>query len=163
VLAARGTGAAGRDETRPATRAIAAGGLEGMEHLVVGTQHGGRAETVAGEQCREVIGMCRRLDDMGMSAAVLQVGRRTLARVDDLLWDCTSAAARRPLTLLAGELSQIVGHAAAELLVGAELYCSDRKGLSIRCSPTCAAACPMGRRALDRRTACRPSWRVSLP
>src|ERR1700730_6271610 len=45
----------------------------GMEHLVLGTQHGGRAETVAAEQCREVIGMCRRLDDMGMSAAVLQV------------------------------------------------------------------------------------------
>jgi hypothetical protein len=95
--------------------AIAAGGLEGMEHLVLGTQHGGRAETVAAEQCREVIGMCRRLDDMGMSAAVLQVGRRTLARVDDLLRDCTSAAARRPLTLLAGELSQIVGYAAAGL------------------------------------------------
>jgi hypothetical protein len=95
--------------------AIADGGLEGMEHLVLGTEHGGRAETVAAEQCREVIGMCRRLDDMGMSAAVLQVGRRTLARVDDLLRDCTSAAARRPLTLLAGELSQIVGYAAAGL------------------------------------------------
>jgi hypothetical protein len=95
--------------------AIAAGGLEGMEHLVLGTEHGGRAETVAAEQCREVIGMCRRLDDMGMSAAVLQVGRRTLARVDDLLRDCTSAMARRPLTLLAGELSQIVGYAAAGL------------------------------------------------
>jgi hypothetical protein len=95
--------------------AIAAGGLEGMEHLVLGTQHGGRAETVAAEQCREVIGMCRRLDDMGMSAAVLQVGRRALPRVDELVRDCTSAAARRPLTLLAGELSQIVGHAAAGL------------------------------------------------
>jgi hypothetical protein len=95
--------------------AIAAGGLDGMEHLVLGTQHGGRAETVAAEQCREVIGMCRRLDDMGMSAAVLQVGRRALPRVDELVRDCTSAAARRPLTLLAGELSQIVGHAAAGL------------------------------------------------
>jgi len=95
--------------------AIAAGGLEGMEHLVLGTQHGGRAETVAAEQCREVIGMCRRLDDMGMSAAVLQVGRRALPRVDELVRDCTSAAARRPLTLLAGELSQIVGLAAAGL------------------------------------------------
>ncbi|MDB5068492.1 MAG: hypothetical protein JWM18_4926 [Chloroflexi bacterium] len=95
--------------------AIAAGGLEGMEHLVLGTHHGGRAETVAAEQCREIIGMCRRLDDMGMSAAVLQVGRRTLARVDELVRDCTSAAARRPLTLLVGELSQIVGYAAAGL------------------------------------------------
>jgi hypothetical protein len=35
--------------------------------------------------------------------------------VDELVRDCTSAAARRPLTLLAGELSQIVGHAAAGL------------------------------------------------
>jgi hypothetical protein len=94
---------------------IAAGGLEGMEHLVLGTQHGGRAETVAAEQCREVIGMCRRLDDMGMSAAVLQVGRRTLPRVDELVRDCTSAASRRRLTLIAGELSQIVGFAAAGL------------------------------------------------
>jgi hypothetical protein len=94
---------------------IAAGGLEGLEHLVLGTQHGDRADTVAAEQCREIIGMCRRLDDMGMSAAVLQVGSRTLARVDDLVRDCTSAAARRPLTLLAGELSQIVGYAAAGL------------------------------------------------
>jgi hypothetical protein len=95
--------------------AIAAGGLEGMEHLVLGTQHGGRAETVAAEQCREVVGMCRRLDDMGMSAAVLQVGQRALPRVDELVRDCTSTAARRPLTLLAGELSQLVGFAAAGL------------------------------------------------
>jgi hypothetical protein len=94
---------------------IAAGGLEGMEHLVLGTEHTARAETVAAEQCREIIGMCRRLDDMGMSAAVVQVGRRALARVDELVRNCTSAAARRPLTLLAGELSQIVGHAAAGL------------------------------------------------
>jgi hypothetical protein len=132
----------GGEETRPATRhhgdhrllldpqevairvadlsariaaAVASWALEGMEHLVLGTQHGGRAETVAAEQCREVIGMCRRLDDMGMSAAVLQVGRRALPRVDELVRDCTSAAARRPLTLLAGELSQIVGLAAAGL------------------------------------------------
>jgi hypothetical protein len=35
--------------------------------------------------------------------------------VDALVRDCTSAAARRPLTLLAGELCQIVGHAAAGL------------------------------------------------
>jgi hypothetical protein len=35
--------------------------------------------------------------------------------VDDLLRDCTSSAARRPLTLLAGELAQLVGFAAAGL------------------------------------------------
>jgi hypothetical protein len=94
---------------------IATGGLDGVEHLVLGTQHGGRAESAAAEQCREIIGMCRRLDDMGMSAAVLQVGRRALPRVNELVRDCTSAAARRPLTLLAGELSQIVGYAAVGL------------------------------------------------
>jgi hypothetical protein len=59
--------------------------------------------------------MCRRLDDLGMSATVLQVGRRALARVEDLVRDCTSATARRPLTLLAGEFAQIVGLAAAGL------------------------------------------------
>jgi hypothetical protein len=94
---------------------IAAGGLEGMEHLVLGTQHADRAETVAAEQCREIVGVCRRLDDLGMSAAVLQLGSRALARVDEFVRGCTSPTARRPLTLLAGELSQIVGHAAAGL------------------------------------------------
>jgi hypothetical protein len=98
--------------------AIAAGGLQGMEHIVLGTEHAARAETVASEQIRDTIGLCRRLDDLGMSATVLRVGRRALARVDELVRGCTSSSARRPLTLFAGELSQIVGHAAAGLHQG---------------------------------------------
>jgi hypothetical protein len=105
---------------------IAAGGLEGMEHLVLGTEHTARAETVAAEQCREIVGMCRRLDDMGMPAAVVQVGLHALARVDDLV-RASASAARRPLMLLAGELSQIVGYAASGLRDGETAKrCTDR-------------------------------------
>jgi hypothetical protein len=95
--------------------AAMAGGLEGVEHLVLGTEPTGRADAVAVEQIRDTIGVCRHLDDLGMSATVLRVGRRALARVDELLQGCTSPAARRPLTLVAGELSQLVGYAAAGL------------------------------------------------
>jgi hypothetical protein len=56
--------------------AALAGGVEGMEHIILGTEPAARAETMAAEQCREIIGMCRRLDDLGMSAAVVEVGRR---------------------------------------------------------------------------------------
>ena len=93
--------------------AAIAGGLEGMGHLVLGTGPAGGADALAVEQIRDTIALCRQLDDLGMSAAVLGVGRRALARVDELLQGCTSRAARRPLTLLAGELCQLVGYAAA--------------------------------------------------
>ncbi len=93
--------------------AAMAGALEGTGHLVLGAEPAGGAEEVAVEQIRDTIGACRQLDDLGMSVTVLGVGRRALARVDELLRGCTSAAARRPLTLLAGELCQVVGHAAA--------------------------------------------------
>jgi hypothetical protein len=43
------------------------------------------------------------------------VGQRAAARVDELLQGCTSPAARRPLTLIAGELCQLVGNVAAGL------------------------------------------------
>jgi hypothetical protein len=95
--------------------AAMAGGLEGVEHLVLGSDPTGRADSVAAEQIRDTIGVCRHLDDLGMSATVLRVGQRALARVDELLQGCTSPAARRPLTLVAGELSQLVGHVAAGL------------------------------------------------
>jgi Helix-turn-helix domain len=49
---------------------------EELEHIVLGTEPAARAETMAAEQCREIIGVCRRLDDLGMSAAVVEVGRR---------------------------------------------------------------------------------------
>jgi hypothetical protein len=93
--------------------AVVAGGLEGIEHLVVGTRQPARADEIAIEQLRDTIAACRQLDDLGISAAVLQIGRRALARVDELLKDCTSAGARRPLTLIAGELCQLMGWAAA--------------------------------------------------
>jgi Helix-turn-helix domain len=93
-----------------------AGGLEGAKHLVLGADQGaGRADAVAVEQIRDTIATCRHLDDLGMSAEVLRVGRRALARVDELLQGCTSPAARQPLTLIAGELCQLVGHVAAGL------------------------------------------------
>jgi tetratricopeptide (TPR) repeat protein len=95
--------------------AVVAGGLEGMEHLLVGTVEPSRADALAIEQLRDTIVMCRQFDDLGMSAAVFQMGRRALARTDELLRDCTSAGARRPLTLIAGELCQLVGYAAVGL------------------------------------------------
>ena len=95
--------------------AAMAGGVDGMEHLVLGTDPAGGADAVAVEQIRDTIGACRQLDDQGMSATVLGVGRRALARVDELLRGCTSAAARRSLTLVAGELCQVVGNVAAGL------------------------------------------------
>ena len=90
--------------------AAVAGSLEGMKHLVLGSEPPGQVDAV-----RDTIGVCRRLDDAGIPAAVLQVGRRALARVGELLETCTSTEARRPLTLIAGELSQLVGYAAAGL------------------------------------------------
>jgi hypothetical protein len=93
--------------------AAMAGALEGVEHLVPGADPAGGADAVAVEQIRDTIGVCRQLDDLGMSAAVLGVGRRALARMDELLRGCTSAAAQRTLALLAGELCQVVGYAAA--------------------------------------------------
>ena len=95
--------------------AALAGSLQGMKGVVLGIDRRGRADTLAIEQIRETVSLCRRLDDAGMPAVVLQVGRRTLARVGELLDSCTSTAARRPLTLAAGELSQLVGYAAAGL------------------------------------------------
>jgi hypothetical protein len=95
--------------------AAVTGSVEGMKDVVLGVERAGRTDTLAIEQIRETVSICRRLDDLGMPAAVLQVGRRALARVDELLETCTSAAARRPLTLVAGELSQLVGYAAAGL------------------------------------------------
>jgi hypothetical protein len=95
--------------------AAMAGGLEGVEHLVLGTEPTGRADAVAVEQIRDTIGVCRHLDDLGMSATVLRVGQRAVARVDELLHGCTSPAERRPLTLVAGELCQLAGYAAAGL------------------------------------------------
>jgi hypothetical protein len=95
--------------------AALAGSLEGVRHLVPGTEPPGQPGALTVEQFRDTIGACRRLDDLGMPAGVLQVGRRALARVGELLESCTSTAARRPLTLIAGELSQIIGYAAAGL------------------------------------------------
>jgi hypothetical protein len=96
--------------------AALAGGLEGVANLVLGTDQGaGRADAVAVEQIRDTIGVCRHLDDLGMSAEVLQVGRRALARVDELLQGCTSPAVRQPLTLIVGELCQLLGNVAAGL------------------------------------------------
>jgi hypothetical protein len=95
--------------------AVVAGGLEGMEHLVAGAERDCSADTVAVEQLRDTIGVCRRLDDLGMSATALQVGRRALVRADGILHGCTSAEMRRMLTLIAGELCQLVGYVAAGL------------------------------------------------
>ncbi|MEA2672634.1 MAG: hypothetical protein QOG45_2854, partial [Chloroflexota bacterium] len=95
--------------------AVVAGGLEGMEHLLAGTAEPSRADALAVEQLRDTILMCRRLDDLGMPGAVLQIGRRAVVRADELVRDCTSAGARRPLTLIAGELCQLVGYAAVGL------------------------------------------------
>jgi hypothetical protein len=92
--------------------AAMAGALEGVEHLVPGAEPAGGAEVMAIEQIRDTVGACRQLDDVGMSAVVLGVGGRTLARADELLRGCTSAVTRRPLTLVAGELCQVVGYAA---------------------------------------------------
>jgi hypothetical protein len=83
-----------------------------MEHLVVGTGQPTRADQIAVEQLRDTIVICRQLDDLGMSAAVLRASWRALARVEELLGDCMSPGARRPLTLIAGELCQLAGYAA---------------------------------------------------
>jgi hypothetical protein len=95
--------------------AVVAGGPEGMEHLVVGAGQPSRADEIAVEQLRDTIAACRQLDDLGMSTAVLQIGQRALARVEELLKHCTTAGARRPLALIAGELSQLAGYAAVGL------------------------------------------------
>jgi hypothetical protein len=50
-----------------------------------------------------------------MSTAVLDLSRRAVARADALRRGCSSTAMRRSLTLVAGELWQIRGWAAAEL------------------------------------------------
>jgi hypothetical protein len=94
--------------------AVVASGLDAVDRLMsVGAP--GRADSVAIEQLRDTIDACRRLDDAGMCGAVLQTSRRALARVDELVRSTSSEAARRPLVLIAAELSQIAGWAAIGL------------------------------------------------
>jgi hypothetical protein len=95
--------------------AVVAGGLDAVDRLVSAGRPGRAADGVAVEQLRDTVDACRRLDDAGMCGVVLQTSRRALARADELVRSSSSEAARRPLALIAAELSQIAGWAAVEL------------------------------------------------